>query len=404
MRIFGRMLPRYKYLLLLLCMGLLSACSSIKPYYSESNKGGLFISLPGDVPLHAVYLTGEWDGSDTLNRFEEQFFATLAADPNEKTLVFLGNMIPIPEAEMELSVQKIRSYADRMRPLLADADAQTYWIPGNREWRNDQRFGFDHVKAVEAILEAYFGKNVFLPSNGCGEPVRIELTDGLQLILLDSEWWLHSKTNQNSVLNDCELLTQEEILANLEGYLARHKNDQVIIATHHPLYDNGVKGGNYPARDHLFPFSRLHKKLMIPVPFAGSLLPGVSKAIGARQQFSHPLNQAYRRSLINVFTNYQDLVVASAHEQNLQYFQEGENHFLISGGGETAAYVRRKNKATFTYQRTGFSKILYYEDGSVWMEQYGWFDDGFIPVYRKQIRGNQEEKTMCNVKEDKEEA
>ncbi|MEM6726436.1 MAG: hypothetical protein AAF598_20500, partial [Bacteroidota bacterium] len=152
---------KYGFLLLAFC--LLSACSSIKPYYGKPAGDGLSDSLPVEAPIHTVYLAGEFDGSDSLNRFEQQFFGTLAADPNEKTLVFLGNVIPVPSAEMETSVKRIRNYADRMRPLLADADARIYWIPGNREWRNDQRFGYDHVNAVEAILEAYFGKNVFLP-------------------------------------------------------------------------------------------------------------------------------------------------------------------------------------------------------------------------------------------------
>ncbi|MEM6830492.1 MAG: metallophosphoesterase, partial [Bacteroidota bacterium] len=389
---------------LLLFIFWLSGCSSIKPYYAIPSGDGLSNPLPADDPMHTVYLTGEFDGGDSLSFFEQKFFANLKADQTDKTLVFLGNVIPHPSAEMEVSVQRIKTYADRMRPLIADAEVKTYWIPGNREWRNDQRFAYEHVKAVESILEAYFGNNVFLPSNGCGEPVRIELAEGLQLILLDSEWWLHSKQNENAVLNDCELLDQEEILANLEGYLARHKNDQMIIAAHHPLYDNGVNGGNFPAKDHLFPFSRVHRKLMIPVPFAGSVLSGVSKAIGARQQFSHPLNQAYRRSLINIFANYDDLIVASAHEQNLQYFEVDGNHFLVSGGGMEADYVRRRNKAAFTFQQTGFTRISYYENGAVWMEQFAWINGEFRPMLRVQIRAERAEKMRFEVQLDPEDA
>ena len=101
---------------------------------------------------------------------------------------------------------------------------------------------------------------------------------------------------------------------------------------HHPLYSRGVRGGHYPLKDHLLPF-----------PGIGSLNLIRRDLFGNKQDINHPDFLLLKREIEDMLLGYEGVVFVSAHENNLQYFQQNKlnHHFIISGGGN-----RKTNYAT----------------------------------------------------------
>jgi len=131
----------------------------------------------------------------------------------------------------------------------------------------------------------------------------------------------------------------------LQEIFIQHKNDQMVVMMHHPLFSNGEHGGNFPVTDHLFPFRILNSKLWIPLPIVGSVLPVVRMLGGVKQDIPH------------------------------KQYQQLKNGILAGGD---ARMVR---------SAMGYSVVHFYKDGSAWLDFY--IVDKNQPngelIYRKKI-------------------
>jgi len=213
---------------------------------------------------------------------------------------------------------------------------------------------------VEDYLEGKVnGKNIFVPSNGCGEPKVVKLTDDLLLLLIDSQWVLQGDSSGERKRSSCDIDNEIQLVTFIQNILSKNKNKNVVIAAHHPVYSNGKTGGNYGASSHL-----------LPLPILGSLITGVKKISGGSQKFGHPQYEAYRSAINLALGNYEGVIHASGHDQNLQYIPKDENHYVVAGSGSQVDFVRKGGDAEFAAMDLGFSKITHTKDLELWLEFY----------------------------------
>jgi len=299
----------------------------------------------------------------------------LSTASDASSLVFLGNNIA-PEGlpanndpsrkERELQLRKIFSLFD-------DFKGKTFFAPGRKDWQNGDQEGLKAIQRQEEFIETYFKNKFpnekldhFLPSDGCGGPKKEEINKDIVMIFVDSQWWIQNRDDESTSEERCEHTSRLAYLVKLREQINKHRNDHVLIFMHHPLYSRGVRGGHYPLKNHL-----------LPLPGIGSLNLIRRNLYGNKQDINHPDFLLLKREIEDMLLGYEDMVFVSAHENNLQYFQQNKinHHFIISGGGNRKtdyATTGRPNingvEAHFVHASTGYTKIYVYENGSMWME------------------------------------
>ncbi|MEO0469621.1 MAG: BamA/TamA family outer membrane protein [Bacteroidota bacterium] len=379
-------------LLLLLISGY--GCHSVKPYYNRANRGWQFQTPDVQAGInHQVYMIGDMGkvGSKASERVVKMLRAQREADGGKGTVLVLGDNL-YPSGMVALDDPKRSAYEAHLAKFMAtfrDIPGQGFVLPGNHDWNDGKSGGKEVLKWQEDYVREYMGHDkAFYPKNACGDPEVIEVTDKLAIIIIDSQWYLHNWTWEKNMNEGCELQTRGEFAAKLTELVDANSDKNLIIATHHPPMSNGIHGGYFPIKDHFFPLTHLNKKYYLPLPVIGSLYPMMRYMGLSPQDIPHPLYQEYNQVLEDATFDHPDVIIASGHEHCMQHFQKNNKNYIVSGATSKYSYVRPGQDAEFVYGREGFSKVVYYEDGSVWMEM--WAPDDKNPkgqlLYRKQLK------------------
>jgi len=71
--------------------------------------------------------------------------------------------------------------------VLTDKTDKIFFIPGNNEWSDGKQYTLENLHSTEHFLEEIVSQqDIMRPSQGCGDPEIIELTNDLILVLVDS--------------------------------------------------------------------------------------------------------------------------------------------------------------------------------------------------------------------------
>ncbi len=285
-------------------------------------------------------------------------------------VVLMGDVVyplGMPNAD-EPSYKSAKEAIDRILNTFENYNNPVYIFAGNHDWERGRKEGWQHVLNLEKYIQNNAPENIrFSPSGGCPGPVEVDLTDDITLILLDSQWWLHQ--NEKPKPTDCDLQNEEDIFAKVEDIIKRNKEKKILVTAHHPLFSVGNHGGYFPASRNLFPLLDKKKYLYIPLP--GFLYTGYRKYIGDIQDFAHPRYKFYRDKMLSIFQKYPDIIYAAGHEHNMQYRAQDSLYHIVSGGGGPGSYIaRKKKKADFAYDNSGFVKLSFLKNGEVWITYY----------------------------------
>ena len=373
---------------------LLQACASFDLQYSEEDN---FIKVrevkPAGKITHTMFLIGDAGNAapgsvpPALKLLNDKLKAF--PNPKEGTVVFLGdNLYPngfAPKravAEREVDEYKMKAQLDAVK----DFQGKIFFIAGNHDWYN---WGIEGLKRQRNFVEDYLGrKDVLLPKPGCGDPVTIDLTDNLVLILLDSEWWLEDWRGHTEINDGCEVKSRKSFQLLFEEAIKSNRDKNIVIALHHPLYTYGSHGGQFTANDHFFPLAAVRKKLRVPLPGIGSVYPFMRSAIGSRQDLAFPEYKSLKKALIDAARKNGNFIFASGHEHTLQYIEQDDQSFIVSGSGSKLSPVRLGNGSKFAYGYYGFAQLDFYDTGAVWLTF--WTPEGDDPngrlIYKKQIK------------------
>lgn len=367
----------YRYFILLLAIiALTSSCISHKPYYNaEAKSWQNAVPDLSTKPVYSVYLIGDaglpkQGEFDTVKNFLRN---QLISANGQAGIIFMGdNIYPagMPPQSHKNRAKAENSIASQL-DILKGFTGEIIFIPGNHDWNQSRKQGKEYIiREAEYLENSTQNKITFLPDSACPGPVEVTLAPNLVLLLIDSEWWLHKHEKPYGENSYCSAKTEDEFETQLKQLLEKNKQKQVIIAAHHPVFSNGTHGGYFPLKDHIFPLAAFKKNLYLPLPVLGSIYVAYRKYLGHRQDIPNKKYRAYNQVIKNALAPYKNVIYAGGHEHNLQYFNFGSNHFVVSGSGSKSYYVKRGGDAAYAHNARGFSVLNLYEDGSFWLEYW----------------------------------
>lgn len=374
----------YNYVFLSVVLSIfLNACGTAKkPYYSKAHKDWEEQNLMAKVDSelsHSVFLIG--DAGDFTKDNQGETIALLKQKLNEKgensSVVFLGdNVYPIglPD-EKHKRYAEAKSRLDAQLQPLEGYTGNVFFIPGNHDWAKGKTGGEKNVLRMEQYVEQFLQRgNTFIPDSACAGPHEVVLDKHTVLIAIDTQWFLQKKSGSKGENGWCESKTQADFLIALDDALIRNQNKNVIIVGHHPILTNGEHGGRFNWKAHLFPFTIAHKNAYLPLPGLGTIIyPSYRKFVGHEQDLGHPQYKKLKNALLAMFARFDNLIYAAGHEHNLQYFERGNQHYIVSGSGCKTTPAHKGYKAGFVHAQNGFMQVDYYNDGEVQM--HVWIND-----------------------------
>lgn len=307
----------------------------------------------------SVYLIGD-AGEDTVSGKALLLLKEQLLENPSSAVVFLGdNVYP--------SGFNPNSHNDKLRlesqlNILKDYRGQAYFIPGNHDWDEQRKGGFKKIREQEKYVNEFLGREsavsnrqsgVFFPGGGLPGPATVMLDEKLRLIMIDTQWFLqvYKKGKKGSKRKTKELFYHQ--LDSLLAYSATQEQ-KVIVTAHHPMFTNGA-----------------HSRKLQPERFLINYTPfRIFGLFGLDRLFSQDLPQSrykrMRRRMLECFSHYDNIVYASGHDHNMQFFKEGKNHYIVSGNGSKLSHLRKKGAFTSFFNedsKTGFVKLEFYPDG-----------------------------------------
>lgn len=331
----------------LLVFLVLYSCATYKAQY----KGESLISKqPDSEILHSFYLIGDAGYSPIGSKSEalQSFEKALKGASESSTALFLGdNIYPkgLPEkgakgrefAEHQLDVQT---------GVVKDFAGRTIFIPGNHDWYSG---GPNGLKRQEEYIEDKLGKNTFLPEDGC--PIRkVEINDEVELIVVDTEWYL-TKWDKFPTLNDnCEIRTRNRFFLEYESLIKKARGKTTVIALHHPLFTNGPHGGQFSVGQH-----------MTPIPILGTLKNVLRRAGGVSPaDIQYHRYDEFRDRIITLSQDNDKIIFVSGHEHSLQYLVESNLPQIVSGAGSKTTPTRNVGGGAIFLWISGLCQIGYF--------------------------------------------
>lgn len=369
-----------KITLIILMCALFTNCASYKVQYKD--EAVALVQLPTKEIDRTFYLIGDAGKSpkNDLSIGLKIFQKHISKGSTEKDYaLFLGdNIYPagLPDKDKK-GRDDAENHIDAQIQSVENFKGQTIFIPGNHDWYGDKVKG---VKRQENYIEDALGSNTFKPENGC--PLEsIDVSAKIQLIVIDTQWYLEN-WNKNPIINDeCPIKTRERFLEELEGELKKAQHKRVVFAMHHPMYTNGLHGGFYSAKKHLYP-----TQSKIPLPVLGSLATQIRTqgGVSIQDRFNERYNELMNR-LETLAIEYDNIVFTSGHEHTLQYIENSAIKQIVSGSGAKEAVVSLSNNGLFAYGKQGFAQLNIYKDGSTWVSFYGEDQGNPKLLYTKEV-------------------
>ncbi len=329
------------------------------------------ISFSEEDVLHTVYLIGD-AGDDPRSNVELRKNLKKNLELHEESSIFfLGDNI-YPHG-MHKKSSKHR-YDDEKKiegqlEIVKKHKGRKVFIPGNHDWKQGKDGGHKYVKRQQKFVEKYLNDDdSFVPDGACPGPEVIEVSEDLAIIVIDTQWWIHTFEKPRGEKDDCSVQNTEQFMLLFKDALRKYRRRNVIVVGHHPLYSNGEHGGKFPLKQHLFPLTAVSKGLYIPLPVIGSIYPGYRAILGDRQDIQHPKYAAMKREIVYAISQYENVVYAAGHEHNLQYKVFNQNHHIVSGAGSKSTYLAKNKQIEFGSEEKGYSRLSYLKSGEVWME------------------------------------
>lgn len=254
---------------------------------------------------------------------------------------------------------------------------QAIFIPGNHDWYHD---GYNSIKEQRKFINDQKEKKLlFYPKTDC--PIEsVSLSDNIQLIVVDSQWYLENWDNHPTINKNCSIKSKEKFLDELNSEIQKFPSKNVLLALHHPLITYGDHGGNHGLKSHLFP---LKKKIPMPgLATLGQLLRSPGGVI--KQDVANARYNDLIRNLTVMLDGNPNVIVVSGHDHNLQLIEAPYFTQIVSGSISKQKRLGKGPYLTFGTDDKGFIALNIFEDGSIDVAFYT-NDSGKTPVFSKKI-------------------
>lgn len=332
---------------------------------------------------HSIYLIGD-AGKDTMAGPALQMLESELKRDSTSTVIFLGdNIYPAGLAGKEGAKKKHLSELKLLSQLETTAEHQGYvfWIPGNHDWKAGRWQGDWLVQLEADFVEEYYSKQktikndsgmVFFPKDGFPGPHLTTVSEhGYDLIAIDVQWWLQDQFFHRvpTEIGFTKRKMEDLFLERLDSLLARSTRSgrKTILAAHHPMFSNGHHGASKQPWRFMFNW-------VPPFPLFG--LMGLNRALV--QDIPQPRYRRIQKKILAVLNKYRNIIYVSGHDHNLQYLENGGNHYLISGAGSKISSLKGdRYGAKFMDDRNyGFMRLDFLESGAVKCHVFGHLTGG----------------------------
>jgi hypothetical protein len=338
------------------------SCVSHNPSY----RGDWERQAPTDNAYYTVYLIGDagYSKLDEPSLVFDHLKEALDKESSDSAVVWLGdNIYPVglaPSASIYHAQGRHRLMAQL--ETMTDYSGHKFFVPGNHDWYTYGRIG---LRRQEFLVDSFLLQtpnpnnqdNFFLPDKGCGDPMAQELIEGISLLTMDSHWYL----NEQSRMGDqsvCGVQSPKEFIDQLQSEILRQDDNSVIVASHHPPYTYAHHGGKFPLKDDVFPLTQKIDWLYLPLPVVGYVFNRLRLRVSEQDAF-HPLYVAYRKQLIEALQEKGRSIVASGHEHTLQFIENYDQYFIVSGAGSKNNKVALGKGSKFAIGEKGYVKLVF---------------------------------------------
>ena len=256
---------------------------------------------------------------------------------------------------------------DAQLAVIRNSGARGYVVPGNHDWDNAGPDGWEAVKRQTRFVAAR-GAEV-MPPSGCPGPVSAPLGARLDLVFLDTQWWLQPDARPRDAASGCATTCEAELECALAASLGDSGERHAIVLAHHPRRSGGPHGGRFGWKEHLFPFREMKRSLWIPVPVLGSIRQFTRMLGASSEDISSAPYQQMIESIERGLAGAPPLVYAAGHDHNLQVIEGGgaERFEIVSGAGSapnlTWAYPIEGTR--FAAAESGYARLDAYASGAV---------------------------------------
>lgn len=288
-------------------------------------------------------------------------------DDGRTTVLFLGDnvyQVGLPDQGSPAFPEK-KKVLDSQIETVKGTKAEAWFIPGNHDWKKGKKDGLDQILNQSRYIQSLQLPNVhFAPTDGCPGPVEVKLNDQVVLLIIDSQWWLQ-REGRPGTSSDCDCKTDDELAIAIKDALYRHRDKLVIFAAHHPFKTHGEHGGYYRFKQHLFPLTEANPNLYIPLPVIGSIYPISRSWFGNIQDLPHPVYKSFITKIDTLLSKHPYCIRVAGHEHTLQFIQQDDQNYVVSGAGSKTSQVRKGKGTQFASEGTGFGVLEISTRGAV---------------------------------------
>ncbi|TVZ22843.1 hypothetical protein JM84_1756 [Dokdonia sp. Hel_I_63] len=268
-------------------------------------------------------------------------------------LLFLGDNVH----NSNLEDSRVASQLDAQLSLSKSFKGTSLFLTGEQEW-NER--GVEGLEDIETYIEDFYKEeDHFLPKNGCPLEV-ISVNDEIELILINSQWYIEDWSKTDGINDKCELKTRTQFNALLASEMRKARHKAVLIAMHHPLYSNGIYGGEIPSSVVYKPTS---ENAFIPLAGASWSFLRSQGGLSKQDRYNPLMNELMSTIELAAF-DVPKVIIVSGHERSLQYIDHGAIKQVISGTGSSVKPARLSKRGLFTSTKPGYTEVRIYEDNS----------------------------------------
>jgi hypothetical protein len=313
-----------------------------------------------DSLISRIVLLGD-AGQFTLGKHpvSEAIRRTVPMDSKTVVLILGDNVYKtngLPDDQV-ITYAMAHNVLDSQISIVENTKARLYMIPGNHDWNNGSPNGIESILREQYYVNLLGKPNVrFYPENACPGPQEVQIDSSTVLIIMDSQWWIHPY-DKPGIESDCPYKTKDEVLTQLGDILNRNFKKLVILAMHHPFRSNGVHGGLFGFKQHIFPFTDMQKNLYIPLPVLGSIYPITRSVFGTPQDLRHPAYVNMIHDIEKVAKTHPNLIFVAGHEHNLQLIKDSSYYYIVSGAGSKTSRVNKTRRSHFVSADNGFATL-----------------------------------------------
>ncbi|WP_168797400.1 metallophosphoesterase [Neolewinella litorea] len=268
-----------------------------------------------------------------------------------------------------------QAYIDQLISRLQRVPGQVYYTPGENEIGGDGQFS--RLERLEEYFDDNSKKKVrFMPNNACSGPDDKELYEGIGLIGINTAWYLANWNRDEEVSEGCDFTNRDAMTFALADEIKGYRDQVKIVMMHHPLQSNGNRGGQYSVRQHLFPLADAIPGAYVPLPVVGSVFRLIQGVGGGAQDVNSLLYQQFIRKVEAGIDDEVNVIFVSGHEHNLMLNHEEEYINIVAGSGSTRGPAVGGNDANYVQGEVGYSRLDFYDDGSVYVGFYTVDEEG----------------------------